>query len=90
MARSTYRPDFYDRDGDLLRCRPCGFIVEWNAPRDPEWLNGHVGETYPCPNCGLSSRIPTAEESQWPDRKDHDDPIRGVPQTERPQQGRDA
>lgn len=89
MAADTYRPDFYDRadedDLTVLRCRPCGatFAFGGDSGRDRSYVHTHVGETFPCPNCGLDSRIPTPEESEWPEKKDHDDPVRGEPVTER-------
>lgn len=86
MCPADYRPDFYDRSGLLLRCRPCGALIDYDpdeSGRDPAWLDAHVGETLPCPGCGLDSRIPTIEESEWPERKDHGDPVEGVPTTER-------
>lgn len=81
----TYRPDFYDRHDTTLRCRPCGatFAFTEENGRDPSFLSGHVGETFPCPNCGLGSRIPTMEEAEWPTKKHPDDPVAGVPVTER-------
>lgn len=93
----TYVADFYDRaelepgddnDGfegevDKLRCRPCG--ATFARPRS--WMDAHSGEHVPCPNCSLDSRIPTADEKEWPDRKLPGDPMKGVPQTERPIQG---
>lgn len=92
MTRSTYRPDFYDRQDTTLRCRPCGatFAFNGDGDRDPSYLANHVGEALPCPACALDSRIPSVDESEWPDRKDRDDPMRDVPMTERPRQGADA
>jgi hypothetical protein len=86
---STYRPGFYDRTETTLRCVPCGCIFAFGGEtgRDETWLSEHVGEKFPCPNCGLDSRIPTIEESAWPDKKDPDDPQRGVPMVERERQG---
>lgn len=82
---ADYRPDFYDRDGGQLRCRSCKQVVFFDPEdgRDPAWLDTHVGETFPCPSCGLDSRIPTREESEWPDRKDHGDPMKGESTVER-------
>jgi hypothetical protein len=81
MSPADYRPDFYDRSGLLLRCRPCAYLIDFDpeeSGRDDAWLDAHVGETLPCPGCGLDSRIPTIEESVWPERKDPGDPMRGV------------
>lgn len=86
---STYRPDFYDRDGSTLRCRPCGaqFAFGGETGRDEAYLTTHIGERFGCPACGLDSRIPSLDEAEWPNRKDSDDPMRGVPMTERERQG---
>lgn len=85
MAEADYRPDFYDRDGLALRCRVCGARFSFDAAtgRDPAYLDTHVGEVIGCPACGLGSRIPSVDESEWPDRKHPADPMDGVPMTER-------
>lgn len=91
----TYHADFYDRHDPMigevslrvvhLRCRPCGYVIEFGAEsgREPSYVYDHEGEHLSCPGCGLDSRIPTVEESEWPNRKDRGDPMRGVPTTER-------
>lgn len=81
---ATYRPDFFDRSAERLRCRVCLTTIDFgDGTRSPEWLDDHVGERLGCPGCGLASRIPVLEESEWPERKDPDDPVAGVPVTER-------
>lgn len=82
-----YRPDFFDRSvteagTTLLRCRSCGQVID-HIPRD--WLDARGGDVVPCPNCKLGQRIPTAEEAEWPDRKDPADPVAGVPAVDREQ-----
>lgn len=90
MTEPDYRPDFYDRNGDTLRCRVDGSLVVFGGEsgRDPAYLVSHVGESFPCPYCGHDSRIPSLDEAEWPNRKDSGDPIDGVPMTERTMQGR--
>jgi hypothetical protein len=90
MATPDYRPDFYDRDGDLLRCRVDDTLIPFDGTsgRDPAYLDAHVGEVFGCPGCGLGSRIPSLDEAEWPNRKDEGDPIDGVPMTDRVMQGR--
>lgn len=82
-----YRPDFYDRDGLVLRCRVCGVRTSFEADsgRAAEYLDTHVGEAIGCPACGLASRIPSLDEAEWPNRKHPDDVLDGVPMTERRQ-----
>jgi hypothetical protein len=63
-----------------LGCPECGFIID-HIPED--WLDAHVGESIGCPDCGLSNRIPTPEEANWPDDKSPDDPMFGIPAPER-------
>lgn len=71
---------FYYRsiDGESICCPECGFIIE-DIPGD--WLDARVGDSIPCPNCALSSRIPTAEEGLWPTKKDFGDSTRNVDRT---------
>jgi hypothetical protein len=77
--------DFFYRDrasaaGESpLRCRDCGF--EFAVPED--WADTHVGETIGCPGCSLPSRLPAAEEAEWPYRKDLRDAMSGVGMTDR-------
>lgn len=78
--------DFFYRDrpnpetGEApMRCRDCGY--EFSIPDD--WANDHSGESVGCPGCALPSRIPTAEEAEWPYRKDPTDPMAGVGMTDR-------
>jgi hypothetical protein len=82
---STYKPDFFDRTGDQLRCRICLVVIDFSSEsgRSPEYLDKHVGEALGCPACGLASRIPSTDESEWPDRKHVHDPMHGVPMVER-------
>jgi hypothetical protein len=84
----VYEPDFYDRDHDRLRCRVCG-VVNTIAGGDG-WLDARVRDAMPCPGCGLNSLIPTVEESDWPAKKDPDDPVAGISTVERPRSLQDV
>lgn len=79
MTDPARAADFFDRDHERLRCRECGYVFA--IPSD--WIGRHPGEHLPCPGCGLTSRLPTEEESEWPQRKDPGDPVDGASMVER-------
>lgn len=84
MPDETYVPDFFDRDGTRLRCRACRAEIDYmDEGLDASYLSDHVGEAIGCHACGLTSRIPTEEEAEWPKRKDPGDPIKDVSVVER-------
>lgn len=76
VDRPVRRPDFYSRTDDTLVCRECGQMID-HIPED--WLEARIGDAIGCPGCGISSRIPTRDESAWENRKEPDDPMDGVP-----------